>query len=143
MKKSGKLVTLFLALFMVVVTVLPAFAYESLNNKWVYVAEGKKWSMGYTVSRTGAFSYAGARCENVYPSDSTRDDDFERIQCRIVDRAGQQISKDSYTVLKEGERDYTRVYIQEGKLTLDTIFFQFRGNNSMYDAYAVVSATGY
>lgn len=143
MKKSGKLVTGLLGLAMAAVTILPAFAYESLNNKWVYVAEGQKWSMGYTVSRTGGFSYAGARCENVYPSDSTKDDNFERIQCRIVDRAGQQISKDSYTVLKEGERAYTKVYIQDGKLTLDTIFFQFRGNNPKYDAYAVVSATGY
>lgn len=141
MKKSGKLVTLLLALLMLVVTVLPAMAASNVYNQVVHIADYKYWSYGGWASHTLGNQGAQVRCESVYP-DENIPDTYRIIYCRITDYKGNRISLDSERQLTEGAGVYEQMKIREIYANvLGTIYFQFRGNSNA-SAYAVVSYKG-
>lgn len=142
MKKSGKMVTLFLGLLMVVVTVLPAMALSnSVSNHVVELPTFQVWTYGGMVSHTPSNQGALVLCESVYPIDG-RFDDFQYIRCRITDYRGTVISEDPDKKIKEGTGVYERMRIIEDYANvMSAVYFQFRGNSNA-PAKALVSFKG-
>lgn len=103
----------------------------------VSLPENQVWTSGIAVSRGPAnFSYVAVSLDSVYPLSGS--DHFTKIQARLVDASGNVILKDAeYVVLTEGT-GFAKLYIQEGYLSLKTVYLQFRGNKSDA-ANAVVS----
>lgn len=123
---------------LLLLTMLIAFAVPALavSNQVLSLPSGQVWTSGSSISRTGNYSYAFARNHSVYPYSGT--DQYELIQCRIVNSSGTRISEEPYVPLSETAGSYSLVYLREGYLGYKTILFQFRGN-STNAAYAVVS----
>lgn len=139
MKKSGKLVTLLLALFMVVVTVLPAMAAPSeINSQKIWLPPNMVWTFGGEVTHNSAYFGAEAKCETVYPESGV--DNFNTIRYRITDSYGVVISEKPYVPITEGT-GYVGVKIKQGYNDLGHICFQFQGNRK-YSANAIVSYNG-
>ena len=126
-----------------VITVLAIAAMSvtsmAATNKHIYLAQNQAWTSKYSESRSTNFSYAQAALESVYPTSGV--DNFSKIQTRLVNSAGTQISQKAYVVLTEGD-GYKNISIKEGYLSLSTIYFQFRGNSNKA-AEAVVNYRGY
>lgn len=132
-QKNRCLVGTLLLIAMLVAFAVPALA---VSNQVISLPSGQAWVNGTTITRTGNYSYAYARNHSVYPSSGT--DQYELIQCSIVNSSGIRISEKTYVTLDETDAWYTPVYIREGYLSYKSIVFQFRGN-STNPAYAVVS----
>lgn len=82
-----------------------------------------------TETRSGAYSYVLARNESVFP-DSGKDE-YELIQCRVLNSIGEVISSGLYVTLDEKDSGSTKIYIREGYMNNTSIVFQFRGNSDV------------
>ena len=134
MKQRNRcLVGTILLLAMLIAFAVPALA---VSNHVISLPSGQTWTSGNSITRSGNYSYAYARNHSVYPYSGT--DQYELIQCRIVNSAGTRISEETYVTLSETAGSSTPVYLREGYLSYKTIVFQFRGN-STNAAYTVVS----
>ena len=134
MKQRNRcLVGTLLLLAMLVAFAVPALA---VSNQVIYLPSGQTWVNTNAVTRTGNYSYASARNHSVYPSSGT--DEYELIQCCVVNSGGTRLSEKTYVTLNETDAGYTKIDLREGYLSYTTIIFRFRGN-STNSAYAVVS----
>lgn len=98
---------------------------------------GSSWTdeLENVVSRSGRSAYAYARNHSVYPDNGAKDN-FEKIQCRIVNDYDLQIS--NTCVLSETSKSFTSIKIYEGYRNGKTVNFEFKGNTAK-NAVAVVS----
>lgn len=135
MSKKTKVVSMIVVMFMFCVMSIPVLG---AYNEVIYLPEGQKWVSGYSVGRTGCFSYIKISCDSVYPLSGN--DNFSRIQARILNSQGVKIMDSDYEVLKEGD-GYKNFYIKEGYLNEERVYIEFRGNSSP-EAEAVVNYIG-
>ena len=126
MKKSGKLVTLLLALFMVVVTILPCAA-STIYTHDIEIPANKVWTKIYGAERSQKNKEVKARCNSVEPPYVTWDT-FTKIRCRVVDGMKEPITEEKEYVLEEG-KGYVSMELLNGNLDLYSVSFQFRGNS--------------
>lgn len=136
-QKNHYLIGTLILIVMLLSFVVPAFA---ASYEVITLPTGQEWATTEPITRTLNYSYALARNHSVFPYSGT--DQYELIQCRIVNSAGTCISADSYTILDETDDRFTSVYIRQGYLSYSTIVFEFRGNSSN-PATAVVSYLSY
>lgn len=129
-RKNGKktiitLIVLLAIFFMMSMTVL---ADEYLNVR-ISLAANQVWTGGYSVTRSGRYSYVSAGLDTVFPSEGN--DNFERIQVRVTQfRYGfDALNEEGVVTLKEGS-GYQNLTIKEGYLNCTTVYFQFRGNSN-------------
>lgn len=134
MKRS--IITLVVALFLVTVTCIPAFA---VSGEYVPIPANQVWTKGYGDSHDANYNDAGALCSSVYPYSGV--DLFSSIQCRLHDTMDNVISTKDYVVLKEGNGKFTQIEIKDGFIAVPTVYFKFRGNTSS-QAQAIVSYVG-
>lgn len=141
MKKSGKLVTGLLALFMVLVTAMPAMAAYNVEKQVIHLPPNRLWMAVGMVLHKPTNQGALARCENVYPDDGSSDT-MRHIYARITESIGTVISEDPQVRLNETFSGYTRIRIKEAYANVVSgIHFHFRGD-TVKSAYAVVSYQG-
>ena len=114
---------------------MPVFA---SGSQTISIPKNQNWTSKYSDSRSKSYSYVSAGCESVYPS--TGDDNFKKIQVRVVTSQGMLIMNDSYKVLEEG-KGVSEIDVKEGYLGLEQVSFQFRGNSNSA-AKAVVNYDG-
>jgi hypothetical protein len=139
MKFLGKMWTMLIALVMVAMMCLSAYA-ATVENVVVWVGGKGDWQESHAVARIPNSQPAGANCSSVYPEWGP--DFFGQINCRVVDRTGQRISTASFVPLNETWTGFSQVDLMQGHLNDTTIYFQFCGNDVNLTAYAVVSYQG-
>lgn len=133
MKRKSVTVLTLCGLF--VINSIPIFA---ASNQQISLPKNQAWMTAGSETRTGNFSYARAGCDAVYPE--TGNDNFSKIQVRLKNSNGSVISKESYTVLTEGNGT-EKIYLKEGYMNTSSVTFQFRGNSSS-SAKAIVDYNG-
>lgn len=133
MTKRRSLVCTVVLLALFVALCIPAMA---ASNKVITLPENQVWMTAGSDARSGAYSYVKVRNHSVYPTSGA--DFFGVIQCKITTANGTLLCNSSYYKLDEGDDDYTTIYIREGYLNTETVYFKFRGNTE-YGAKAVVS----
>ena len=134
MKNMKKLVTIITVWAMAFVMAIPSFA---AYKQTISLPKNQQWATAGDINRSGNYSTVKARCHSVYPDSGA--DFFGKIQCRVTNKNGTEISDKVYT-LDEGASDYTKITIKEGYLATSPVTFQFRGNKDAA-ANAVVSYT--
>lgn len=132
--KKRSMVCTVLLLAMFVAMCIPAMA--ASYNQVISLPANQVWMTAGNDDRSGAYSYVKAQNHSVYPTSG--DDTFSVIQCKITDSSGTLLCSSSSYKLEEGTGSYTKIYIREGYLDTDTVYFKFRGNKD-YSAKAVVS----
>ena len=135
MNKKKKITTVIVAMAMFCMMSISALA---ATNVVVSLPKDQAWTTKKDVTRTGNYSYIEASCDSVYPTSGN--DNFSKIQSRVVNSSGTLIMKKDYVVLNEGE-GYEELPIKDGYLSLKTVYIQFRGNTSSA-AEAVVNYRG-
>lgn len=137
MKHLKKLITPAIALAMVIVMALPAFA---ASKKKISLPQNQVWVTAGTEARENCDN-PSARCHSVVPVDALVDL-FSKIQCRVLNNAGVSIGKNEVTTLTEGAKDYTEIQLKSAYHGVNSVTFQFRGNSSAA-ADATVSYLSY
>ena len=97
------------------------------KTETVYLAVNQMWGERPAVTRSGAYSYAEARCNAVFPTNGGTDN-MRYIQTHITTTGGLNLT-DVYT-LDETTASDTQMFIKDGYLNEKTIVFAFRGNTS-------------
>ncbi len=128
-----------LALVLAALFLSGSTASASSFDTTVYVGTNQNWSYSQWVTRTKKWSNCLARCYAVYPPNGGVDN-FRYVQTAIFNSVGTQISNTH--VLDEQATSSTPVFIYNGYLNLDTVYFKYRGNNPDYDAYCHVYGDG-
>lgn len=137
MDKKKRIITLIVAMAMFCMMSMSVLA---VTNKVVILPKNQTWTPRYSLTRPSTnYSYVYARCDSVYPVDGSSDN-FKKIQTRIVDFSGDLIMTKEHEVLNEGNTN-TKLQIKEGKLSVNPVFIQFRGNTNEA-AEAVVNYWG-
>lgn len=116
-------------------TCVPVFA-GTVN---VTLKANQVWTSKYSVTRSGAVSYVSARCKSVYPASG--EDNFEKVQARIVTSSGSLLMDGDYVTLDEKDSSATHIGLMQGMLNTKTVYFQFRGNTDKA-ASAVIGIDG-
>lgn len=134
--KIKRIIPAFLVAVTIIGTGISTYAASKVS---ITLAANQAWTKKYSASRSKQNSNVLARCHSVYPRYGGTDN-FEKIQCRIVDGTGTQMC---YEVVKLSETatSNTSIPIRNGFLNVSTVYFQFRGNSNSA-ANAVVSYYG-
>ncbi len=136
MKHLKKLITPAIALAMVIVMALPAFAASKQN---IRLPQNQVWVTAGTEAREYC-DPPSACCHSVVPIDALVDL-FSKIQCRVLNNTGVSIGKNEVTTLTEG-RGYQKIELKAAYHGVNSVTFQFRGNSSAA-ADATVSYLSY
>ena len=134
--KIKRIIPVFLVVSAIMGTGISTYAASKVS---ITLAANQAWTKKYAASRSKQNSNVLARCHSVYPRYGGTDN-FQKIQCRIVDGAGTQMCYEVVT-LSETATGNTSIPIRNGFLNASTAYFQFRGNTSSA-ANAVVSYYG-
>lgn len=128
-----KIIISFTVIFFMLVMSISVRA--SSTEKLIYLPSNQIWTdrTDNAGQRTGNYSYTEVRCHSVYPESGF--DTFSKMQVRLSDMYHNIISN-TY-VLTEGS-SFTKVYLLEGTLSVNDIYYEFRGNSNS-SAYAVVT----
>ncbi len=124
MKK--KIITALLVAGLMVMNAVPSFA---VANQVIDLGTVQAWKKVSTpVYYPGGYSYVQARCQTVYPTSGT--DNLTQIHARIFDVDDQDITRESYVTLTEGT-GYHNVYIKDGCIFAQNIYFKFRATSNV------------
>lgn len=137
MKHLKKLITPAIALAMVIVMALPAFA---ASKQKIRLPQNQVWVTAGTEAREYCDD-PSARCHSVVPVDALVDL-FSKIQCRVLSSTGESMGVNAVTTLTEGAKDYTGIRLKSAYHGVNSVTFQFRGNSSAA-ADATVSYLSY
>lgn len=136
MKHLKKLITPAIALAMMIVMVLPAFA---ASEQQIRLPQNQVWVTAGTEAREHCDD-PSACCHSVIPLNSPIDF-FTKIQCRIINSAGKTISLKDVITLTQGNT-LQRIELKSAYHGVNSVTFQFRGNTTAA-AYATVSYLSY
>ena len=118
--KIKRIIPVFLIVLAIMGTGISTYAASKVS---ITLAANQAWTKTYAASRSKQNSDVLARCHSVYPRYGGTDN-FQKIQCRIVDGAGTQMCYEVVT-LSETATGNTSIPIRNGFLNASTAYFNF------------------